>query len=176
MHEIQGAAWRVKSGIAVQLSGLLANTCMRACIADKYPGGNIVHIVDPGNAEVYVNEWSIAGSPFDFCLPILVPWCEGVLIPTSDYDSVKVYVNNEETLELKIQETGKELQSLDILPWKVIALVGTNPDDKPPFKCCAIIPSHAFFPGIYRVVFGPKKTRQECEEFVKKNCEELASA
>jgi hypothetical protein len=165
MYDLKGAAWRTKAGIGVELFGMLPNTCQRARIADKYPGGNIVHITDPGHAEVFIEEWTI--EPRNFCLEVLVPWTGSVSIPTQDYDTVEIYVNGSEAITLKIQEDVKAMA--DLLPWKVIALTGISGDPKPPYFGCAIIPSRAVFPAIYTEVLGPS-SRQACDEFVKKNC------
>lgn len=50
MYDLKAYAVRKDGVIQVTLSGNLANSCHTASIKDKYPGGGIVYVVDPGTA------------------------------------------------------------------------------------------------------------------------------
>lgn len=172
MIDLAGFAWRGLTGISVCLFGCLPDSCSKAKITDKYPGGNINYIVDPGRAEVFITETRDSGS---ICLPYLVPWKGQVDIFTTNpaHDTVRVYVNGKPELDLDVIEVGEDpkaaVKQLDILPWKVIALVGINPNDKGPYHGCEIVPDHMAVPAIYRKVHGPA-SYQECRAFVEKSC------
>lgn len=174
MIDLCGYAWRGLTGISVRLFGALGDTCTRAAITDKYPGGDIVYIIDPGRAEVYITETRDSGT---VCLPFTVPWRGNVDIFTTNpaHETVRVYVNGKKAIEdLKVITFGDgpsiAPEQLDILPWKVIALVGINPDEKPPHHGCEIVPDDMIVPAIYRKVHGPDMFAG-CSAFVEKNCD-----
>ena len=71
MYQLQSRACQTKPGVYVTLAGFLANSCMQAEISGTYPG-SIVHFVDPGHAEIFIDEKQRPGS--QICLMHLVPW------------------------------------------------------------------------------------------------------
>lgn len=153
MHNLTAHAVRNGKTIEVTVSGDLPNSCYTARIKDTYPGGSIVYIVDPGAAQVFVEETTKLGSTR--CLMILVPWSETVSIPDKDHSKVEIFVNNHEVLEVPVVEKDSE--------FIVIAVTGTN-------NRCSIIPKDAPYLGIYSKVFGPA-SYQDCEAWVASNCE-----
>ena len=178
MIDIRARAFLGITGISVQICGLLANTCTKAEISDIYPGGNIVYVKDPGVSRVFITE--TIDRRYPICIDIPVPWYDSVLIPLhiESHKEVEIIVNGESVLKTEIEGIPADLvnafsdgaAAVDILPWKVIALVGPA---KPPYFGCSIIPYHAVFPAIYQVVFGQDGGERygKCQEFVSKNCE-----
>jgi hypothetical protein len=139
----------------VSLGGLLA------FVEGTYPG-NIIHIVDPGHAEIYITERRRPGS--ELCLEHLVPWYRRLLIPDYEHDTVAVLVNGKQELMLRTQEPVLDDAKQ---PWIVTALVGSSADG--PFVDCAVHQEDEPILGIYRRVFGPDR-RAACEAFKAKHC------
>ncbi len=165
MYDLNGRVRQTKAGLYVHLSALLANSCMEAEIYGTYPG-NIVHIVDPGHAEIFITERLRPGS--GFCLQHLVPWYAQRLIVDYQHSQVAVLVNGKRELMLRVQEPV--LESADEKTWVVTALVGAPKDG--PFCDCAVHHQDDIVLGIYARVFGPD-TRADCEAFKAKSCEGL---
>ena len=55
MYDLTVSAIRKNGVIQVTLNGFLANSCWEASITSTFPG-TIEHDVDPGHAEVYIEE------------------------------------------------------------------------------------------------------------------------
>jgi hypothetical protein len=163
MYNLQARAYQTRSGIYVTVHGLLADGCTRAKISGTYPG-TIIHIIDPGYAEVYIDEWHKHGMGI-FCTMGLVPWSDRALIPDFEHKEVAILVNGKKELTVPVQglPTRKEGGS----DWIVIALTGSPKEG--PFIGCAIVHKDDIILGIYSQVFGPD-TRAACEKFIKANC------
>src|SRR4029079_11584956 len=101
MYDLKGRVRKTKGGLFVSLGGLLANSCMEAFVEGTYPG-NVIHIVDPGHAEIYIAERRRPGS--ELCLEHLVPWYRRLLIPDYEHDTVAFLVNGKQELMLRTQE------------------------------------------------------------------------
>lgn len=181
MIDLYGYAWLGFSGISVRLFGALGDTCTKATITDKYPGGKINYVIDPRRAEVFITE----NRQSDIvCLPSTVPWKGQVDVFSTNpaHDTVRVYVNGQQAIEdIEVITFGDDRniteKQLDILPWKVIALVGINPDDNPPFFGCEIVPDHMAIPAVYKKVYSldsDPASYSACEAFVEKNCKALS--
>ncbi|RYY48905.1 MAG: hypothetical protein EOO06_08810 [Chitinophagaceae bacterium] len=76
MYQVTAHAVRHQKTIEVTISGYLADSCHTARIKDIYPGGNRMYFVDPGFAQVFLEETSRSG--VRFCLFVLVPWSAAV--------------------------------------------------------------------------------------------------
>lgn len=159
MHNLSATAVRINGAIEVTVLGSLPNSCYTARIKDHYPGGQRVYVVDPGEAQVFVEESVKPGSVF--CLFILVPWAGTVKFHDPEHDTVGIYVNEEKVLEVKVVEQEDE--------FIVIALVDT---EEPNYKACSIVPKGSMYPAIYKEVFGPG-TMDECKKFISSNCSEI---
>jgi len=168
MYKLKATARQTRSGIDVRIEGWLANGCGRAKVVGKYPG-NIVHIVDPGYAEVYINEWAVAGP----CTQALVKWKAREMIRDFKHRRVAILVNGNKKITVPvIGAAASENAQARVLPgrnWIVTALLGPS---KPPYSGCAVRPKGAPFPLIYRKVFGPN-TFLTCQLFRLKNCKAL---
>ena len=70
MYQLQARACQTKPGVDVTLAGFLANSCMPAELSGTYEG-SIVHFVDPGHGEIFIDEKQRPGSRI--CLMHLVP-------------------------------------------------------------------------------------------------------
>lgn len=154
MHDLKAFAVRRDGVIHVALSGMLPDTCHEASVRDKYPGGSIVYVKDPGAAQVFVEERAKPGS--SICLFVLVPWFANVQIPDSFHTKVDVYVNGSCALTVDVREKTEQYQ--------VISLIGEPP------RGCSVIPADAFYPMIYQRVFGPA-SRQDCEAWRTQHCQ-----
>ena len=155
MYNVKAFAVRKNDVINVTVIGCLPNSCYEASVVDKYPGGNVYYVVDPGSAQVFIEE--IARHRSEICPMSLVPWIGHVSIPVADHDQVTVFVNGDTVAEAKIQKTSGE--------YRVIALAVSSDDH----QGCSVIPADAPFLAIYSSVFGPK-SKKECDEWLEKNC------
>jgi hypothetical protein len=154
MYELEAYAIR-RDGVAlVKITGMLADTCHHAAFADKYPGGNLVYVRDPEEAQVFIEETVRPDS--GFCVFKLVPWSIEVRIPDDYHELLGVYVNGERALRVPIHAEPDTFQ--------VIALVG-----QPRPTGCSVIPADAFFPMIYYRAFGPG-SKEECDKWVVEHC------
>ena len=156
MHQLQAYASRKEGVIYVTVSGFLSNSCYTARIADKYPGGNIVYVRDPGEAQVFVEEGVKPGS--EICLMVLVPWVGHVKIVDDEHDKMSIFINDERALTVQIQDEAKN--------YRVIALTSAGTD---PYMGCSVIPSDAPYLAIYSSVYGPA-SKGDCEKWVSENC------
>lgn len=167
MYQLQARACQTKPGVYVTLAGFLANSCMQAEISGTYPG-SIVHFVDPGHGEIFIDEKQRPGS--QICLMHLVPWYAQAMLPGSTHKTVVIYVNGKKSLTvpvadeaaLKRVDSGKE--------WIVTALAGAPKDG--PFLDCATHHQNDLILAIYARVFGPD-TRAACDKFRGTNCSSL---
>jgi len=152
MYKVTGHAVRNGKTIEVTVGGLLPDSCHTARIEDFYPGGSRVYIVDPGAAQIFIEETVKPGS--NLCLMMLVPWSATVSILDKTHTKVEIFVNNHEVLEVPVVEAN----SLFI----VIALTGTNTG-------CSIVPKDAIYPAIYSNVYG-SASHDDCKAWVANNC------
>lgn len=155
MVELKATAVRNGKSIEVLVTGFLNDSCHKASIVDIYPGGNIVYIVDPGVAQVFIEETSKQGS--SYCLLVLVPWAETITIPDRNHDQVEIYLNKQEKLQIPVLNEA----SLFV----VCELSGFNPNPS-----CSIVPEGMCNLGHpFRQVFGPA-TYQDCYAYKNNNC------
>ncbi|GAC1327447.1 MAG: hypothetical protein NVSMB26_01260 [Beijerinckiaceae bacterium] len=162
MLDLKATAHQTRTGIYVHVAALLADTCMRAKISGTYPG-TIIHIVDPGHGEVFIEEFRDPGS--HFCADHLVPWEAHAMLPGDfGHKEVVIFVNGKMTFTVKVEGRPERVPSEK--DWIVTALVGP---DKPPFFNCAVRHKNDIFPAIYRRVFGPA-IKAECDAFMGKEC------
>ena len=101
MDQLQARACQTKPGVYVTLAGFLANSCMQAEISGTYPG-SIVHFVDPGHGEIFIDEKQRPGS--QICLMHLVPWYAQAMLPGSTHKTVVVYVNGKKSLTVPVAD------------------------------------------------------------------------
>jgi len=159
MYDLKAYAFRKDGVIYVTVSGNLPNSCYTAEIVDKYPGGNIVYIRDPGSAQVFIDEFLKPNS--GVCLMVLVPWVSHVSIVDDVYNHVAIFVNGDPVEKVEVNDEPKE--------FRVIALTASEVEG---FKGCSVIPSNAVYPAIYNSVYGPN-SKAECDEWLKENCVKL---
>lgn len=157
MNKVSAHAIRNGKTIEVTVSGYLPNSCHEARIIDIYPGGSRVYIVDPGAAQVFIEETVKPGS--SMCLMVLVPWAATVAIPDSQHSKVEVFVNNHEVLETVVVEKKDQ--------FIVVALTGSAAGSS---TGCSILPKDAVYPAIYSKVYGPD-TYDACKAWVAGNCD-----
>jgi hypothetical protein len=160
MYDLTAYAVRKNGVIQVALSGFLANSCYSASVKDKYPGGNIFYIVDPGTAQIFIDETMKLGS--DICLMMLVPWVSHVSIPDTIHSQVNIFINGDSVLTVDVKVDFKEV----LEQYRVIAL--TAPPDGGTVGC-SVIPADAPYLAIYSSVYGPA-SKAECENWRQGNC------
>lgn len=84
-------AYRSEGIIKVLVTGNLPRPCDKAQIVDKYPGGNIVHVLDPGYAQVFIE---FNSSP-EICANVLTPWMSQIEINDKKHNEVEILVDGE---------------------------------------------------------------------------------
>lgn len=156
MYDLTAYAVRQNGVTHVTLSGFLANSCYTATVKDKYPGGNINYIRDPGTAQVFVEE--TMKPSHDVCLMMLVPWVAHVSIPDTTHDQVNIFVNGNSVLTVDVNKESEE--------YRVIALTGSTTKHS---IGCSVIPADAPHLAIYSSVYGPA-SKAECEQWRHSHC------
>ena len=156
MYDVKAYAVRKDGVISVTITGNLPNSCYEASVVDKYPGGNIVYVVDPGSAQIFIKESTEPGS--EICLMYLVPWVGHAKIPDETHDQVTVFINGEPEVIAQVQKEPEQ--------YRVIALTASAGDG---YQGCSVIPADAFYLAIYSSVFGPA-TKAECDKWLIENC------
>jgi hypothetical protein len=81
-------AYRIQDTVTVLISADLPRACDKATIFGTYPG-NIIYIMDPGVAQVFIDFFS----PNQPCSEVLTPWLSSVLLKDSVHDKVEIFVN-----------------------------------------------------------------------------------
>lgn len=156
MHDLQTTAVRVDKRIEVTLAGQLADSCVEASVTGTYPG-NIVHIVDPGEAEVFVTERRDGHG--EVCTLALVPWVRTVTIDDQGrYDTLAVHLNGQQVQRVPVSHAVDR--------FAVYALTSSLPG---PLRGCSVARDGTPVLAIYSRVFGPDG-RAACEAFVTANC------
>jgi len=161
MYDVQAYAMRKDGVINITVMGSLPNSCYEASVVDKYPGGRIVYVVDPGSAQVFIEEVIKPG--LDMCLLCLVPWVGYAKIPDETHDEVTVFINEDPVVKVQVQKEPER--------YRVIALTAAAGDG---YKGCSVIPEDAYYPAIYSSVFGPG-TKSECDKWRVEHCEKIPS-
>ena len=159
MLNVKAYAVRKNGTINITVSGDLPNSCYAATIVDKYPGGNIVYIKDPGSAQVFIEE--IMKPDSDICLFALLPWVGHVNIIDSDHKTVTIFINNNPVATADVVDI--KYKEKDSLEYQVIALSGSNRQG------CSVIPADAAYPAIYTPIFGPQ-SKDACQQWMAQNC------
>lgn len=101
MYDVKADAARKDGVIDVTVTGSLPNSSYQATVVDKYPGGNIVYVMDPGSARVFVETSVKPGS--EIFLMRLVPWVGHVKIPNQGYKQVNIFINGEPAVEAEVR-------------------------------------------------------------------------
>lgn len=167
-------ATRFLGFVEASVYAVLPDGCHEARITDIYPGGQVVYIVDPGAAQLFV-EFTRRDGP---CEDIIRPWRDSREIPDSYHSKLEV-VATFEGREFRIEtpiydfkltrgpgiDPGFNPKSA-VEDFIVIALV------EPPSDLhlgCRIVPRDAVYPAIFRQVFGPA-TLDRCREWIGHHC------
>lgn len=156
MYSVEAYALRIGDVIAITVLGSLPNSCYTARIEDWYPGGGIVYVRDPEEAQVFIREEMKPGS--DMCLLMLFPWGGHITIKDDYHKTVGIYVNGAKVKDVEIKD------QLD--RHIVISLTSSLPDK---YIGCSVIPEDHPYLSIYSKIFGPA-TQDDCEQWVSQNC------
>ncbi len=156
MYHVKAYAARKNGIINITVTGSLPNSCYEAKVVDKYPGGNIAYVTDPGSAQVFIEESARTG--LEMCLMYLVPWVGHSKIPDDTHDTVTVFINGDPVAKAQVQKEPEN--------FIVIALTASTGDN---YEGCSVIPADALYLGIYSSVYGPA-SKAECEKWLIENC------
>lgn len=167
MHNLQAFAVRFGDFISVSVSGLLSSSLAKAWIDDKYPGGDIVYLVDPGQAQVFIVETTKKFPAIG--LPMLVPWYETCLIPYDKrHKKVSIYVNGKQTKTVDIIGHGQDIVPLLHEGASVFIVIGVeHPVNGAPILC-SVFPDGLEIPEPFQKFFGPD-TLEKCVEWITHN-------
>jgi hypothetical protein len=169
MYNLVANAYRNNGVIEVSLFANLPNLCYSAFIEDIYPGGNISYFVDPNEAQVFIREQ--IGDNVSHCATTLLPWGDAINVPDNNYKKLSVFVNGSKVLTVDINETSLD-KTMDTNKYVVVSLIENYIDQS--IKNCAIYPEDAFYPAIYKEVFGPSSLRK-CEQYIEESCQEISN-
>lgn len=97
-------ATRRNGVIYVTMVGMLPTPCHQANVVDKFPGGTIRYIRDPGTAEVFISMGLRPENIGKFCLQVIVPFILEEEIPDNWHDEVTIYINKVPFKTIKIEE------------------------------------------------------------------------
>ena len=160
--------------VIARVHATLPDGCHAAEVTDIYPGGNIIYVVDPGEARIFVHFTRHPGP----CTEMIREW-EGVReIPDTHHDELAAIAEFEgETFSVRTRIQDFELApGADVDPgfnraaagrFIVIALIASNDTDRP--LGCRVVSEHATYPMNYTRVFGPA-ARAICEAWRTANC------
>jgi len=150
VEDIRAIAVRRGGVIEITVIGKLADSYHQAGIKDVYPGGERVYVVDPGAAQVFVEETASPGS--QFCMFKLFPWAQTVNIRDKKHDKAAVFVNEEQVLETGVLDEDSR--------FIVVALTDSTPGQ---LRGCSVVPDDTPYPSLYTHAFGPATIR-DCQE------------
>lgn len=108
MYQVTAHAVRNGETIEVTVGGELPDPCHTARIEDFYPGGSRVYVIDPGAAQVFIEE---TRDPDSICTAVIVPWETTVSISDETHTKVEIFVNNQKVLEAPVVEATLSLSS-----------------------------------------------------------------
>ncbi len=151
MYDLSVSAVRHNGIVEVTINGFLANSYFVANIIGTYPG-TIFHIVDPGYAEVFIEEKKRPGTIV--CTQSMVPWTVTTSFTDAAHDTVAIMINDEKQVMADIIDEPSEFNV-----YGISGFAGNI--------ACRIVPVGAF--GIADRLFGPA-SREECEAWMSNNC------
>jgi hypothetical protein len=163
MFQLRAYAWQTKSGIAVDIHAMLENGCKRASVTGEYPG-RVVHIQDPGYAEIFITETTLPGP----CTEAIVPWHAYVLLPDFMHKRVAIFVDGKRRLVVPVvgAQAYAKATAVGARNWIVAAIFNST---KPPYEGCRTFAKNQPLPKLFHKVYGPN-TFAACEAFRRKNC------
>jgi hypothetical protein len=172
---LAASAFRFGGTITATVFATLPDGCHDAEITDIYPGGNIVYVVDPGAAQVFVRFTRRDG----ICPQVIRDWEDTRAIPDDHHDKLEVIAEFEgnkfqvtvPVIEFKLAE-GRDIDpgfnpQHFACQFIVIALVAEGHATHP--IGCRVIHEDAGYPKIYGRVCGPA-SRADCEAWRARHC------
>src|SRR5579871_2658637 len=107
MFELIAAAIRIETTIQVTIHGFLRTSSWGAVVMETYPG-SVIHLTDPGQAEVYLGEYETPGSLVSLRSPM--PWTTTVNLTDSEHNEVVIFVNNQEIRRIPVTAMPSEFE------------------------------------------------------------------
>jgi hypothetical protein len=152
MYELSAYAIQNGALMEVTITGYLPDSCHRAIVADIFPGGNVMYIKHPREAQVFINEW--ASNDGIMCAMALVPWSATVTILSSDLP-ISIYINHQ-----RVATINAATENDQFCVWELA--VGFIP----PHGTYSILPESVELPPrIWTKYFGPANYKA-CSEWV----------
>ncbi|NRT72550.1 hypothetical protein [Clostridium beijerinckii] len=99
----KATAYRRDGIIYIFVTGEMPTPCDEVKIVGTYPG-NIVHIKDPGVAELFIKMGRKSEEEGEYCIPIVMPFFIEEEIEDSNHDEVAIYVNDNLYKRIEIEE------------------------------------------------------------------------
>lgn len=99
----EAAAYRKDGIVYILMSGEIPTPCDEVKVIGKYPG-NIVHIADPGTAELFIRIGRKPENEGKYCIEMVMPFFIEEKIQDSSHDKVTIYVNDDMYKIIKIEE------------------------------------------------------------------------
>lgn len=99
----EATAYRKDGIVHIFMTGEIPTPCDEVIVVGKYPG-NIVHIADPGTAELFLRIGRKPENEGKYCIEMVMPFFIEEKIQDSGYDEVTIYVNDDLYKRIKIKE------------------------------------------------------------------------
>jgi hypothetical protein len=113
MRTLEEARAIRKDGIIyIFMTGILPTPCHEIKVINKYPGGTIMYIKDPGAAELFIEMGLKPDLEGDYCIQVTLPFFLEEEIPDSGHDEVIIYVNGEINKRIKVEEQFEQDSTL----------------------------------------------------------------
>ncbi|GKX67441.1 hypothetical protein [Inconstantimicrobium mannanitabidum] len=108
-REVNDAVAIRQNGVVyVAIAGTLPTPCHEAKIADKFPGGIIRYIRDPGTAEVFLTIGLKPQNEGKLCPQVIVPFLLETEIPDGWHHELTIYINRQTYKTIKIADKPEE--------------------------------------------------------------------
>lgn len=101
----EATAYRKDGIVHIFMTGEIPTPCDEVTVVGKYPG-NIVHIADPGTAELFLRIGRKPENEGKYCIEMVMPFFIEEEIQDSGYDTVTIYVNDDLYKRIKIKEVS----------------------------------------------------------------------
>lgn len=103
----EATAYRKDGIVYIFMTGEIPTPCDEVKVVGKYPG-NIVHIADPGTAELFIKIGRKPENEGKYCIEMVMPFFIEEKIQDSGHNTVTIYVNDEMYKSIPIIEQKKK--------------------------------------------------------------------
>jgi hypothetical protein len=99
----EATAYRKDGIVYIFMIGEIPTPCDEVKVIGKYPG-NIMHVADPGTAELFVKIGRKPENEGKYCIEMVIPFFIEEEIQDLSHDKVTIYVNNDMYKRIIIEE------------------------------------------------------------------------